>query len=105
MHPKVVDADGWRLVRELARADLLAGWVLAGGTGLALQLGHRRSDDLDFFRAGPFEPEQLAAALARVGAVHVQARSTGTLHVALEGLRVSFLSAQAPLLFPGTTYR
>lgn len=105
MHPKVIDADGWRLVRQLVRADLMAGWVLAGGTGLALQLGHRLSEDLDFFRAGPFEPEELATALARVGPVRVQARSTGTLHVSLEGLRVSFLSAQAPLLFPGTTYR
>ncbi len=25
-------------------------FYLAGGTGLALQLGHRRSDDFDFFR-------------------------------------------------------
>jgi hypothetical protein len=105
VHPKVIDADGWRLVRELVRADLMAGWVLAGGTGLALQLGHRLSEDLGFFRAGPFEPEGLATALARVGPVHVQARTTGTLHVSLEGLRVSFLSTQAPLLFPGTTYR
>ena len=27
----------------------LLGWVLAGGTGLALQLGHRLSEDFDFF--------------------------------------------------------
>ncbi len=28
---------------------LLTGWYLAGGTGLALQLGHRISYDFDFF--------------------------------------------------------
>lgn len=105
MHPKVIGAEGWTLVRKLVRAELTAGWVLAGGTGLALQLGHRLSRDLDFFRTGPFTSERLATALARVGSVEVQARSTGTLHAVLEGVRVSFLSAQAPLLFPGTAYR
>ncbi len=105
MHPKVLHADGWTLVRELVRAELVAGWALAGGTGLALPLGHRSSKDLDFYRDGPFEVEELALALARVGPVRVQARSAGTLHVTLAGLRVSFLSARAPLLFPGTAYR
>ncbi len=105
MHPKVLGADGWTIVRELVRAELLAGWTLAGGTGLALQLGHRVSKDLDFFRVGTFEGEELAAALSRVRRVHVQARSADTLHATLAGLRVSFLSAQAPLLFPGTAYR
>jgi hypothetical protein len=105
VHPKVLRADGWTIVRELVRAEFLAGWTLAGGTGLALQLGHRVSEALDFFRAGPFEVEELAAALADLRPVHVQARSAATLHVTLAGLRVSFLSAQAPLLFPGTAYR
>ena len=43
--------------------------------------------------------------LARVGPVVVQGRSAGTLHVVLKTTRVSFLTAQAPLLFPGTAYR
>ena len=29
--------------------SVLRGWILAGGTGLALQLGHRVSRDFDFF--------------------------------------------------------
>jgi hypothetical protein len=35
----------------------------------------------------------------------VQGRSAGTLHVTLDGLRVSFRSAEAPLLFGGAPYR
>jgi len=105
VHPKVLGADGWALVRKMVRAQLTAGWTLAGGTGLALQLGHRRSKDLDFFRAGPFEPETLIDTLARLGPVALHGRSEGTLHVALEGTRLSYLSARAPLLFPGTPYR
>jgi hypothetical protein len=103
VHPKVIGARGWVLVRTLARAGLTEDWVLAGGTGLALQLGHRLSRDLDFFRAGPFDTEELASALARVERVSVQGRSPGTLHVALGGVRVS-LTAQRPFLFPGIEY-
>ena len=105
MHPKVLSSEAWTLVRTLDRAAITKGWVLAGGTGLALQLGHRISEDLDFFRAEPFESEGLAIALARVAPVEVQDRSAGTLHVSLQGIRVSFLQAQAPLLFAGTAYR
>jgi hypothetical protein len=105
MHPKVLGADGWRVVRELVRAGRTEGWGLAGGTGLALQLGHRISKDLDFFRSGPFAPAELAAGLAGLGRVAVQGRSAGTLHVTLDGLRVRWLSAEAPLLFAGSRYR
>lgn len=105
MHPKVLGADGWGIVRKLVRAGRAEGWVLAGGTGLALQLGHRISKDLDFFRPSPFEPAELTAGLAECGRVAVQARATGTLHVTLDGLRVSFLVAEAPFLFNGTPYR
>jgi len=105
MHPKVLGADGWRIVRAMVRAGRAEGWVLAGGTGLALQLGHRISKDLDFFRASPFAPAELATGLSGLGRVVVQGRSAGTLHVTLDRLRVSFLAAEAPLLFEGTPYR
>ena len=83
MHPKVISASGWSLVRRLVGEDLAEGWVLAGGTGLALQLGHRTSQDLDFFREGPFDSSELADALTRAGSVFVHARSAGTLHVTI----------------------
>lgn len=105
MHPRVLSRNGWAIVRRLNAAGLLESWTLAGGTGLALQLGHRYSEDLDFFRHPSPDHDALLGALARVGRVAVQSRSPGTLHVLVDGLRVSFLEAQAPLLFPGTSYR
>lgn len=105
MHPKVLSDAGWQTVAELGRADLLDGWILAGGTGLALQLGHRYSEDLDLFRPGAFEPERLAEDLSRVGETVVQSRSEDTLHALVDGLRISFLRARPPLLFPGADYR
>jgi hypothetical protein len=40
-----------------------ADFVLYGGTGLALQLGHRVSEDFDFFSSSEFDPEQLLSRL------------------------------------------
>lgn len=105
MHPKVIGTKGWALVRSLVRAGLTKGWTLAGGTGLALQFGHRLSYDLDFFATRSFDGVRLADGLAAVAEVAVLGRSAGTLHVALAGTRVSFLKLQRPLLFPGTAYR
>ncbi len=105
MHPKVLSASAWETVRSLVDAECLEGWTLAGGTGLALQLGHRYSEDLDFFRAETFDAERVITRLSQLGGVKVQSRSAETLHVLLRKLRVSFLRADPPLLFPGTTYR
>ena len=105
MTPKVLSPESWDLVRRLVAGGHLDSWTLAGGTGLALQLGHRYSEDLDFFRTPVFESEILLSRLSEVGPVAVQSRSSGTLHLVLEGLRVSFLAMEAPLLFAGTPYR
>lgn len=105
MHPKVLGADAWRVVRRLVEGHHLDGWTLAGGTGLALQLGHRVSEDLDFFRAGSFDTQSIVDRIAGVGPLAVQAMAAGTLHMTLSGVRLSFLGAQAPLLFAGTPYR
>ena len=37
------------LLKKLQAEDFLQGFFLVGGTALALQLGHRRSIDLDLF--------------------------------------------------------
>jgi hypothetical protein len=37
------------------------GFVLYGGTALALRLGHRQSVDFDFFTSRPFSPVALQA--------------------------------------------
>ena len=105
MNPKVLSPEAWRLVRRLVADGCLETWTLAGGTGLALQFGHRYSEDLDFFRVEDFETEPLIERLSDVGSLSIQSRSSRTLHVVLEGLRVRFLGMQAPLVYPGTPYR
>ncbi len=55
-HPEV-STDAVRRVLASIAGSLGPEWYLAGGTGLALQLGHRRSHDLDFFAPALFAEE------------------------------------------------
>ena len=91
--------------RGLAGRGVPDGWVRAGGTGLALQFGHRFSDDLYFFRPEAFDPDRLAGSLSAIGRTVIQARSEDTLHTFVDDLRICFLRADPPLLSPGAAYR
>jgi hypothetical protein len=72
------------------RPVLPDGLYLAGGTALALRLGHRTSKDLDFFFHGSAgNIDQLEAMLLGLGAV-VEARGPGTLRGYLSTTKVEF---------------
>ncbi len=105
MNPRVLSTGAWAVVRRLARAGILDDWVLAGGTALALQLGHRISLDLDLFRHGEFDETALRVSLADVGHLDVQSMSAGTLHAMLQGVRLSFLRSEVPFLYETVVYR
>src|SRR5438105_1871576 len=76
------------------------GFYLAGGTAVALHLGHRRSVDLDWFTAARIpEPLRLAQDLRESGVPFVTgAVSPGTLYGSIRGIRLSFLEYRYPLL-------
>ena len=64
------------------------GWVLYGGTALALRFGHRESVDFDFFSSQPLTPIPFKEAYGLQGEVLQAAPNTLTLiH---EGVKLSF---------------
>jgi len=68
------------------------GWYLAGGTALALQMGHRLSVDLDFFTTeDDFNIENLISSLTPQGWV-TSLREKGTLYGELNNTKISFIS-------------
>jgi len=73
----------------------LKAFYLAGGTGLALQLGHRKSNDFDFFSDKPFNTD---AMLALISPDKVFFTSAGSLHCELQGILISLLFYNAPLV-------
>lgn len=81
-------------------AEIARGFYLAGGTGLALQLGHRVSGDLDFFSATEFEPDVLRDRMVSAGQFTLVSEARGTLHGIFNSTKVSFLRYDYPVLFP-----
>ena len=58
---EILPESQWRLWPELDAIP--SDFVLYGGTGLALQLGHRVSEDFDFFSSSNFDPDRLRSRL------------------------------------------
>ncbi len=104
MFDSVLPPASIALLRSLNGELQARGFYLAGGTGLALQLGHRISEDLDFFTETEFDP----IAVSR----HFEARpeysetmvSSGTLYCRISGIKLSFLRYPVPLRHPVLDY-
>ena len=97
-----IEAIDHRIFSLTERLGLLKdlSFYLSGGTGLSLQIGHRKSFDLDFFTSSLFYPEELSGLLKKEGLpVENEIRSTLTLHCILDGVKTSFIYYSEPLLF------
>jgi hypothetical protein len=80
------------------------GFYLAGGSGLALQIGHRLSEDLDFFRQDPFDVQHLSRLLEdQGGSLRYILQEQHTLIVQYENVLLSFFQYSVPLIFPPVT--
>lgn len=99
-HPEVLPAAWSRAARDLAGRSLLSEFYLAGGTDLALQVGHRRSIDLDLFCEADVDSGSLRDRLRGQEGLERLALAPGTAHLVLHGVKVSFLHYPYPLLFP-----
>lgn len=96
-------------VLDKKRKDLLSklgflkdyGFYLAGGTSLALQIGHRTSLDFDFYTKKEFEPprlrEEFDKRFKKVREIHV---AEGTLILDIEGIELSFFKYPYKLVKP-----
>jgi hypothetical protein len=98
-HREVITAATEATLRSFRNASLLDGFYLAGGTGLALQIGHRVSLDLDFFAADLFDEESLLQRIQALDDFSLIAKAPHTLHAVIQGTKVSFLGYAYPVLF------
>jgi hypothetical protein len=104
-HPEIAPSRQWKVLEGLAKTSLLNAFYLAGGTGLALALGHRRSRDFDFFSAELFDEDMLVQKLRPQVAIKVVSKAPHTLHLEIDGVKVTLLGYAYPLLFPTLSFR
>jgi hypothetical protein len=99
-HPEVMGVRQQRALAQLGPFMMRRGFYLAGGTAVALHLGHRRSVDLDWLTSEELsDPMRLAHELRAAGIAFVIGQvAPGTLHGSIGNVRVSFLEYRYPLL-------
>lgn len=90
MHPEVLTKEGAELFPLLKR---FSGYYLAGGTSLALQLGHRISFDFDLFRDAHIPRSLLGRVEYIVGKPVVPlVNNSDELTVTVDGVKLTFLN-------------
>jgi hypothetical protein len=99
-HHEVITASTEVAFRSLRDANFVGRFYLAGGTGLALQMGHRLSKDLDFFASDLFDEDVLLQRVQTLAEFALVAKAPHTLHATIHGTKVSFLGYAYPMLFP-----
>jgi hypothetical protein len=103
LHYDILD-EGRRAMLPLLTPFGQLGYYLAGGTALALQIGHRDSIDFDFFCSEPFDTHTLFSHIENSLAGHTIVKmqeEKNTLEVLVDnGIRLSFMTYNYPLVTP-----
>lgn len=99
MHPECLPPNGLKTLRRLNSLVQAYGFVLAGGTALALRIGHRLSEDLDFFTEKPFSTERIFRKMQnlKLNPVVMQ-EEEGTLVTVAGGTKVSMMQYEHPFI-------
>jgi predicted nucleotidyltransferase component of viral defense system len=88
------------LLKEISPLIREREFYLAGGSGLSLQIGHRISEDLDFFTSHSFDVSSLLRSLRpKVDRLQEILNEVQTLIADLDGIKCSFFYYDVPLLF------
>ena len=86
-------------LERLKKAGILQDFYLAGGTGLALQLKHRLSLDLDFFTKRDLDSKILVQKIKKLGRFSIEKEAENTLVGFFQSTRITFLKYDYPFLF------
>ncbi|MCI0696669.1 nucleotidyl transferase AbiEii/AbiGii toxin family protein [candidate division KSB1 bacterium] len=98
MRENILNPEQKSNLELLGKIPEIEQFYLAGGTALALQIGHRYSVDLDFFTARKFSTSKLLKKLLAHSNCVKQSISKGTLYVALNNVSCSFIVYLYPLI-------
>jgi hypothetical protein len=108
MHRGCFPERGWKVLRSLKHMLTKYSATLAGGTALALHMGHRISVDLDFFTHVDFRVESIISDIRKTNyPFRIISEGEGYLIADVEGIKVSIFKydypfLEKPVIFEGT---
>jgi hypothetical protein len=96
LQKKSVDDSVFELIVALQGKDYLKDFILVGGTGLALIIGHRKSIDIDLFTSREFNAEHLLEKLESDFSFQMDYIGENTLKGNSAGIKVDILTHRYP---------
>lgn len=90
LHLDVLPENQLQLFELLSNQSFINDFYLAGGTGLALHLGHRQSIDFDFFIPADFDTYLIINKLVSIGKYQRDNEEKNTINGSLDGIKISF---------------
>lgn len=98
LYLETVESSTLELLKKLQRLPVLEQTRLVGGTALALQLGHRKSIDLDFFGTVDCEVEYLRESIAGIASLTILKESPHIHIYIVDGIKVDIVNYKYPWL-------
>ena len=98
LYLETVESSTLELMKKLQRLPVLEQTRLVGGTALALQLGHRKSIDLDFFGTVDCEAEYLRESIAGIASLTILKESPHIHIYIVDGIKVDIVNYKYPWL-------
>ena len=90
LHLDILPEEQLKLFEKLSSQTFIKDFYLAGGTRLALQIGHRQSVDFDFFIPADFETSAIINIMTQLGDYQRENEEKNTINGSLNGVRISF---------------
>jgi predicted nucleotidyltransferase component of viral defense system len=104
MHIKTLAPKTKAFLDQISGKSFLDQFYLSGGTALALHLGHRESEDLDFFTKSDFDPVKLQIELENITKLSSVEQDKGTLNCHAGDVQLQFLCYPYNLLNDTTAW-
>lgn len=105
VHPEVLPREAAEILSRMGEV-LPPGALLCGGTAVALYLGHRESEDLDFLTPNEFEVNEVERAIKNEWdqLADIDRARNHTVHATIQGVKVSIIRQRGIELTPGTEF-
>ncbi len=98
LYKNTIENSTLELLKELQGDKKLYDFQLAGGTSLALQIGHRKSIDLDLFTQNDFDSNYLLEYLEQNYNFAVDYTSRNTLKGSIKNIKIDLISHKYKLV-------
>ncbi len=96
LHYETVGAQTLELLKSLLNAEAFKELRLVGGTALAMQIGHRKSIDLDLFGIMGADEFEIKKQLNQIGSVQWLKKTTNINILLIDGIKVDLVNYPYP---------